>query len=98
MLKWNRYFGITTNKDKIRDFEYTDFTQLIRQNGQYYNNIEQKQNIILENGKLVISNMSSELNQLTILIYGQKFHQFFKNTYSETPIVGLGFVNIYVYN
>jgi hypothetical protein len=33
----------------------------IRQNGQYYNNIEQKQNIILENGKLVISNMSSEL-------------------------------------
>jgi hypothetical protein len=46
-------------KDKIWNFEYTDFAQLIRQNGQYYNNIEQKQNIILENGKLVISNRSS---------------------------------------
>jgi hypothetical protein len=32
-------------KDKIWNFEYTDFAQLIRQNGQYYNNIEQKQNI-----------------------------------------------------
>jgi hypothetical protein len=65
-------------KDKIWDFEYTDFTQLIRQNGQYYNNIEQKQNISLENGKLVISNMSSELNQLTILIYGQNLSPIFQ--------------------
>ena len=32
-------------KDTMWHFEYTDFAQLIRQNGQYYNNIEQKQNI-----------------------------------------------------
>ena len=36
-------------KDKLWNFENTDFAQLIRQNGQYYNNIEQKQNIVLKN-------------------------------------------------
>ena len=50
-------------KDKMWNFEYTDFAQVIRQNGQYYNNIEQEQNITLENRKLVISNRSSKLKQ-----------------------------------
>jgi hypothetical protein len=57
-------------KDKIWNFEYTDFAQLIRQNGQYYNIIEKK--IVLENGKLVISNRSFKLVTIKIHLYAPK--------------------------
>ena len=74
-----------------------EFAQLIKQNGQYYNIIEKK--IVLENGKLVISNRSSKFKSIdNIDLWTESFTNFSKNTYSETPIVGLRFVNIYVYN
>jgi hypothetical protein len=70
-------------KDKIWNFEYTDCAQLIRQNGQYYNNIEQKQTIVLENGKLVISNRSSVSPRHICIIVKNKN----KNYYYYFPIL-----------
>jgi hypothetical protein len=75
-------------KDKIWNFEYTDFAQLIKQNGQYYNNIEQKQNIILENGKLVISNRSSKLKSVdNIDLWTQSFTNFSKILIQKHPLL-----------
>ena len=75
-------------KDKIWNFEYTDFTQLIRQNGQYYNNIEQKQNIVLENGKLVISNRSSKLKSIdNIDLWTEAFTNFSKILIQKHPLL-----------
>ena len=80
-------------KDTMWHFEYTDFAQLIRQNGQYYNNIEQKQNIVLENGKLVISNRSSKLKSIdNIDLWTEAFTNFSKILIQKRPLLGLDFL------
>jgi hypothetical protein len=74
--------------DKIWNFEYTDFAQLIRQNGKYYNNIEQKQNIVLENGKLVISNRSSKLKSIdNIDLWTEPFTNLSKILIQKHPLL-----------
>ena len=61
-----------------------EFAQLIKQNGQYYNIIEKK--IVLENGKLVISNRSSKFKSIdNIDLWTEAFTNFSKLLIQKYP-------------
>ncbi|CAC5383633.1 unnamed protein product [Mytilus coruscus] len=51
-------------KEKIWNFEYVDVGTLLKQNSQYYSNLDQKQSVTVENGMLVISNKPSKVNTI----------------------------------
>ena len=66
-------------KEKIWNFEYVDFAQLIRQNSQFYNNTDQKQNIAVENGILVVSTKPSKLRTVdNIDVWTEAFSHYSK--------------------
>ncbi|CAC5390599.1 CYP4B1 [Mytilus coruscus] len=66
-------------KEKIWNFEYVDFGTLLKQNSQYYSNLDQKQSVTVENGMLVISNKPLKVNTINnIELWTEAFANFSK--------------------
>ncbi|VDI19555.1 Hypothetical predicted protein [Mytilus galloprovincialis] len=66
-------------KEKIWNFEFVDFGNLLKQNSQYYSNVDQKQSVTVENGMLVISNKPSKVNTINnIELWTEAFANFSK--------------------
>ncbi|CAC5367809.1 unnamed protein product [Mytilus coruscus] len=66
-------------KEKILNFEYVHFGTLLKQNSQYYSNLDQKQSVTVENGMLVISNKPLKVNTINnIELWTEAFANFSK--------------------
>ena len=73
-------------KEKIWNLEYVDFAQLLRQNSQYYFNVDQKQHISVENGKLVLSSKSSTFKSVdNIEVWTEAFSNYSKVLIQRHP-------------
>ena len=73
-------------KQKIWNFEYIDFSILLIQNSQYYDNTEQKQKITVENGMLVVSSKPERARSIdNIEIWTEAFSNFSKLILQRHP-------------